>query len=276
MSEPRRTAGASRRTPDDSTPVATADDGGARTSPLAIQLQHVTKSFDGRKVLDDVTLDVREGQAFGLLGRSGTGKSVTLKHIMGLLRPDEGHVLVHGKDVSRLKPRELAEVRRSMGFLFQTAALFDSISVGENVAFPLRRHTDWPDEKIHAVARARLDAVGLADDYDKMPAELSGGMRKRAGLARAMALDPDILLVDEPSAGLDPITSDEIDDLLVRQRESGTTLLMVTHNIPSARHVASELAFLHEGKVIARGTAEELEQSEHELVRAFLRSEGGG
>jgi phospholipid/cholesterol/gamma-HCH transport system ATP-binding protein len=243
---------------------------------VAIRLEHVTKSFDGRKVLDDVTVDVEQGRAFCLLGRSGTGKSVTLKHIMGLLQPDAGRVLVHGHDVPRLARRELAAVRRSMGFLFQNAALFDSITVGENVAFPLRRHTDWPDERIRDVARARLRAVGLERDYDKMPADLSGGMKKRAGLARAMALDPDILLVDEPSAGLDPITSDEIDDLLVQQREKGTTLVMVTHNIPSARHVASELAFLHDGKVIARGTAEELEQSEHELVRTFMRSEGGG
>jgi phospholipid/cholesterol/gamma-HCH transport system ATP-binding protein len=243
---------------------------------VAIRLEHVTKSFDGRKVLDDVTLDVPEGRAFCLLGRSGTGKSVTLKHIMGLLQPDEGRVIVHGKDVPRLKRSELAEVRRSMGFLFQNSALFDSISVGDNVAFPLRRHTDWPDEKIREVARARLESVGLEKDFDKMPSDLSGGMKKRAALARAMALDPDILLVDEPSAGLDPITTGEIDELLVKQKEGGTTLVVVTHNIPSARHVGDELAFLHEGKVIARGTADELERSEHEMVRAFMRSEGGG
>ena len=242
----------------------------------AIQLEHVTKSFDGQKVLDDVTLDVDEGTAFCLLGRSGTGKSVTLKHIIGLLRPDAGHVFVHGKDVAALRGRELSDVRRSMGFLFQSAALFDSITVGENVAFPLRRHTDWPDSKIREVARARLADVGLEDACDKMPAELSGGMQKRAGLARAMALDPDILLVDEPSAGLDPITATEIDDLLVALKKEGTTLVVVTHNIPSARHVADELALLHEGRVVARGTAEELDRSEDKLVRAFMRSEGAG
>jgi phospholipid/cholesterol/gamma-HCH transport system ATP-binding protein len=246
-----------------------------QTAP-AIRLEHVTKSFDGRKVLDDVTLDVHEGQAFCLLGRSGTGKSVTLKHIIGLLQPDAGRVIVHGRDVPRLNRRELAEVRRSMGFLFQNAALFDSITVGENVAFPLRRHTDWPDDRIREVARARLESVGLDRDFDKMPAELSGGMKKRCGLARAMALDPDILLVDEPSAGLDPITADEIDDLLVKQKQEGTTLVVVTHNIPSARHVGDELAVLHDGKVIAQGTARELERSEHEMVRTFMRSEGAG
>jgi phospholipid/cholesterol/gamma-HCH transport system ATP-binding protein len=246
------------------------------TGQPAIRLEHVTKSFNDRKVLDDLTLDVPEGSAFCLLGRSGTGKTVTLKHIIGLVRPDSGHVFVHGKDVPALPRRELSAVRRSMGFLFQGAALFDSITVGENVAFPLRRHTDWSDSKIHEVARAKLGEVGLEDDYDKMPAELSGGMRKRAGLARAMALDPEILLVDEPSAGLDPITAREIDQLLVDLKQQGTTLVVVTHNIPSARHIGDELALLHEGRVIERGTAAELDRSENELVRAFMRAEGTG
>ena len=163
-----------------------------------------------------------------------------------------------------------------MGFLFQNSALFDSITVGENVAFPLRRHTDWPDAKIREVAQSKLDDVGLADEFDKMPSDLSGGMKKRAGLARAMALDPDILLVDEPSAGLDPITGEEIDELLVGLKKKGTTLVIVTHNIPSARHVGDELAMLHEGKLIARGSPEELDRSDNPLVRAFMRSEGGG
>ena len=245
-------------------------------SPAAIRLDGVTKAFNGRKVLDDVRLEVAEGTAFCLLGRSGTGKSVTLKHIIGLLTPDSGRVFVHDKDVSALKGRELSAMRRSMGFLFQNSALFDSISVGENVAFPMRRHTDWSDAKIRDAAAAKLADVGLERDYQKMPADLSGGMKKRAGLARAMALDPDILLVDEPSAGLDPITSREIDDLLVELKQKGTTLVVVTHNIPSARHVGDELAMLHEGRVIAQGTAADLDRSEHEMVRAFMRSEGSG
>jgi phospholipid/cholesterol/gamma-HCH transport system ATP-binding protein len=243
---------------------------------VAIRLEHLSKSFNGRKVLDDVTLDVASGTGFCLLGRSGTGKSVTLKHIIGLMKPDSGRVLVHGADVASLKRRELAAVRRGMGFLFQSAALFDSISVGENVAFPMRRHTDWRDARIREVAQARLADVGLEHDYDKMPADLSGGMRKRAGLARAMALDPDILLVDEPSAGLDPITADEIDRLLVDLKKKGTTLVVVTHNIPSARHIGDELAMLHEGRIVARGTAADLDRSDNELVRAFMRSEGSG
>ena len=242
----------------------------------AIRLDGVSKAFNGRKVLDNVTLDVKPATAFCLLGRSGTGKSVTLKHIVGLLKPDAGHVYVRGKDVPALPTRELADVRKSMGFLFQSSALFDSISVGGNVAFPLRRHTDWSDEKIRSVAKARLTDVGLEKDYDKMPADLSGGMRKRAGLARAMALDPDILLADEPTAGLDPITSDEIDELLLALKKKGTTIVVVTHNIPSARHVGDELAMLHEGRVIAHGTAEELDRSDDDLVRAFMRSENAG
>lgn len=242
----------------------------------AIRFDGVTKAFNGLKILDDVSLDVAPGAGFCLLGRSGTGKSVALKHIIGLLKPDAGRVFVHGRAVNELKGQELAEVRRSMGFLFQSSALFDSISVGENVAFPLRRHTDWTDAKIREVATSKLADVGLEHDYHKMPGDLSGGMKKRAGLARAMALDPDILLVDEPSAGLDPMTAREIDDLLVTLKQKGTTLVVVTHNIPSARHVGDELAFLHEGHVVARGTAAELDQSEDELVRAFMRSQGGG
>ena len=245
-------------------------------SDAAIRLEGVTKAFGTRKVLDDVTRDISRRTGFALLGRSGTGKSVTLKHIIGLMQPDRGRVMVEGKEVSALTGRDLAAVRRGIGFLFQNAALFDSISVGENVAFPLRRHTDLDDGEIRRLAASKLADVGLEKEYDKMPADLSGGMRKRAGLARAMALDPEILLVDEPSAGLDPVTADEIDDLLVKLKNRGTTVVMVTHNIPSARHVADEMAFLHEGKVIARGTAEDLERSEHDLVRTFMRSEGAG
>lgn len=246
------------------------------TTPPAIGLDHLTKSLDGRAVLRDVSLEVPAGTGFCLLGRSGTGKSVTLKHIVGLMRPDTGRVLVHGEDITGLAPRALARVRQRMGFLFQNAALFDSITVGENVAFPLRRHTDWPDARIRETARARLADVGLDGTYERMPADLSGGMRKRAGLARAMALDPDILLVDKPSAGLDPLTSSEIDELLDEQKRRGTTLVVVTHNIPSARRLGDQLAVLHEGRVIASGDVAALDRSDDPLVRAFLRSEGGG
>jgi len=243
----------------------------------AIRLEGVSKSFGALKVLDDITLDVAQGTGFCLLGRSGTGKSVTLKHIMGLMQPDAGRVFVHGTDVTGLKRRELGEVRRGMGFLFQNAALFDSITVGENVAFPMRRHTDWPDDRILETATAKLADVGLADHFDTMPGDLSGGMKKRAGLARAMALDPPILLVDEPTAGLDPITAAEIDALLAALKsQHGTTLVVVTHNIPSARAIGDDLAMLHEGKVIERGPAEALDKSQNQLVREFMRSVGAG
>ena len=228
-------------------------------------------------MLDDLTLDVPEGSAFCLLGRSGTGKTVTLKHIIGLVRPDSGHVFVHGKDVPALPRGELSAVRRSMGFLFQGAALFDSITVGENVAFPLRRHTDWSDSKIHEVARGKSSAeVGLEDDYDKMPAELSGGMRKRAGLARAMALDPESCWSTSrapASIRSPPAKSMSCSSI---SKKKGTTLVVVTHNIPSARHIGDELAMLHEGRVIERGTAAELDRSENELVRAFMRARRRG
>jgi phospholipid/cholesterol/gamma-HCH transport system ATP-binding protein len=245
-------------------------------SDPAIRLDHVTKAFNGRRVLDDVSLEIAAGTAFCLLGRSGTGKSVTLKHIIGLMAPDSGRVLVKGLDVAAVTRRDLSTMRQSMGFLFQNAALFDSISVGENVAFPLRRHTDWADAKIRQVAQAKLTDVGLAQHYDTMPADLSGGMRKRAGLARAMALDPEILLVDEPSAGLDPITSAEITALLTTLKDRGTTLLIVTHDIPGAREIADEIGVLHEGRILDRGTAAALDRSPHELVRRFMRSEGSG
>ena len=242
----------------------------------AIALRHVTKRFGDRLVLDDVSVDVQAGTAFCLLGRSGTGKSVTLRHIIGLVKPDAGEVLVDGEDVSHLPPRELSQVRMRMGFLFQNAALFDSMSVGENVAFPMRRHRKLPEGEVRERVRAKLASVGLERDVDKMPSELSGGMRKRVGLARAMALDPSILLVDEPGAGLDPITTREIDELLVAQKSAGVTLVVVTHNIPSARLVADDMALLHEGRIVAQGTADDLDRNELPLVRAFMQSEGGG
>jgi phospholipid/cholesterol/gamma-HCH transport system ATP-binding protein len=254
-------------------PVAVASAG---TTP-AVRLEHVHKAFGGTRVLDDVSFDVRPGSGFVILGRSGTGKSVTLRHIIGLMKPDRGRVFVEQDEISALEGLELARLRRKIGFLFQNAALFDSISVGENVAFPLRRHTELTDGEIRERSSRKLADVGLAAEYDKMPADLSGGMRKRAGLARALALDPTILLVDEPSAGLDPITADEIDDLLLRLKQDGrTTLVIVTHNIPSAKRLGDELVMLHEGRLIARGTPEGLERSSDPLVRAFMSSHHAG
>jgi phospholipid/cholesterol/gamma-HCH transport system ATP-binding protein len=249
---------------------------GSGPSP-AVRLDGVSKSFGTRRVLDGVSFTVPSGSGFVILGRSGTGKSVTLRHIIGLMRPDAGRVFVESDEISALSGPELSRVRRKIGFLFQNAALFDSISVGENVAFPLRRHTDLSDSEITARAREKLAAVGLPDEFDKMPGALSGGMRKRAGLARALALDPMILLVDEPSAGLDPITADEIDTLLFElKRERGVTLVVVTHNISSARMLGDELLMLHQGLIVAQGTPAELDGSSNEMVRAFMTSRHSG
>jgi phospholipid/cholesterol/gamma-HCH transport system ATP-binding protein len=242
----------------------------------AVKFDHVSKSFGAHAILDDISFEVPAATAFCLLGRSGTGKSVTLRHIVGLVRPDSGRVFVQEQDITHLAGRALADVRKHMGFLFQGAALFDSMSVGENVAFPMRRHTDWSHATIRERAQQKLADVGLDKEFDKMPGDLSGGMRKRAGLARAMALDPKILLVDEPSAGLDPITASEIDELLVKTKAGGTTLVVVTHNIPSARVIGDTFAVLHEGRMLASGTLETLEASQEPLVQAFMASQGGG
>jgi len=241
----------------------------------AVRFDHVSKAFGGRKVLEDVSLEIPEAKAFCLLGRSGTGKSVTLRHIVGLVRPDNGRVFVGERDIATLTGRELADARTHMGFLFQNAALFDSMSVGENVAFPMRRHTDWSDAVIRERATNKLADVGLEKEFNTMPGDLSGGMKKRAGLARAMALDPTLLLVDEPSAGLDPITAGEIEELLVKTKQRGTTLVVVTHNIPSARVIGDAFAVLHEGRILASGTLEALTASEEPIVQAFMRSQGG-
>jgi len=244
---------------------------------VAVQLDRVSKSFGGKHVLQQVSFSVAKGTGVAILGRSGTGKSVTLRTIIGLVRPDSGRVLVDGEDVCGMTREHLNTTRRRIGFLFQTAALFDSITVGENVAFPLRRHTDLKEREIRDKAREKLEQVGLESEYNKMPGALSGGMRKRAGLARAMALDPPLLLVDEPSAGLDPLTTDEIDDLLASLKEDAkTTLVVVTHNITSARKLADRLVMLHEGRVEAEGTIAEFERSDNPLVRAFMTSEHAG
>jgi len=258
-------------------PEPAGDDRGAIQAGPAVRLEGVTKSFGRRKVLDGVSFEVKTGSGFVILGRSGTGKSVTLKNIIGLVRPDAGRVFVGDDEISALEGAELSRVRRKMGFLFQNAALFDSISVGENVAFPMRRHTGLGDKEIRDRVHQKLTAVGLEKEYNKMPGDLSGGMRKRAGLARALALDPQVLLVDEPSAGLDPITADEIDDLLFGLKEvGGTTLIVVTHNIPSAKRLGDELVMLHEGRIVAQGTSDELGRSDNELVRAFMTSQHAG
>ena len=245
-------------------------------SDTVIRLEAISKSFGNRTILDKVSFEVARGTAFCLLGRSGRGKSLTLKHMIGLIKPDSGEIYIEGEPITHLESSELAQVRKRMGFLFQYSALFDSITVGENVAFPLRWHTDMSSSEIRQRATELLDQVGLAADYDKMPTNLSGGMRKRVGLARALALDPPILLVDEPSSGLDPITAVEIDDLLLRMKQhKGTTMVVVTHNIPSAHRIGDELALLENGRIVERGRSDELRASQHDTVRQFMAATGG-
>ena len=254
-----------------------APQAGPQDGIRAIQFDSVSKSFGSRSVLKDISFSVAAGTTFVLLGRSGTGKSVTLKLICGLLKADSGSVIVNGTDITKLESNELAPIRRHIGFLFQSAALFDSISVGENVAFPLRRYTKEADAEIRDHAHGILEQLGLGEEYDSMPGDLSGGMRKRAGLARALAVEPSVLLVDEPSAGLDPITSTEIDELLIDIRTNHhATLVVVTHDIQSARRIADRMAFLDRGHLLAEGTVKELEHSEDQLVRAFMKSQQGG
>jgi phospholipid/cholesterol/gamma-HCH transport system ATP-binding protein len=239
----------------------------------AVRFDDVSKGFDGRRVLDHVSFEVPRGQACCIMGRSGTGKSVTLKLLLGLLKPDEGRIYVNDVQIEAMDSASLVEVRKTIGFLFQYSALFDSLTVGENVAFPLRRHTRMPEGEIAERVRERLAAVGLEAELERMPLELSGGMRKRVGLARALALEPSILLVDEPSSGLDPITTREIDKLLIDLKTSGkTTMVVVTHDVSSARRIGDKLVVLHEGRIVAQGTAQELDQSPDDVVRQFMES----
>jgi phospholipid/cholesterol/gamma-HCH transport system ATP-binding protein len=234
----------------------------------AVRFEHVSKTFDGNTVLDDVSLQVGAGEAFCLLGRSGTGKSVTLKLTIGLMKPDRGKILIQGNDIRMLDSAKLADTRKRVGFLFQNAALFDSISVSENVAFPLRRHTRKSNEEIQATVREKLEEVELGKEGNKMPAQLSGGMKKRAGLARALALDPAILLVHEPSSGLDRITAREIYQLLQDlKKKRNVTLVVVTHDVTGSRQFADRYAVLAQGKIAGCGTAEELAHSDNTLVR---------
>ena len=240
----------------------------------AVELQQVSKSFGEKPILRDVSFQVHAGEALGILGRSGTGKSVTLKLIISLLKPEQGQIWIEGEDITGLHAQGLSRVRRKMGFLFQGAALFDSLTLYENLALPLLRLTSKSPAQVEVIIERVLREVGLADDKQRMPSELSGGMRKRAGLARALVLEPRILLVDEPSSGLDRITASEIDELLLREKvERRTTLIVVTHDVRGARRLADRIAVLDQGRLIADGTVEEVQHSENEIARSLCRSE---
>jgi phospholipid/cholesterol/gamma-HCH transport system ATP-binding protein len=243
----------------------------SESKTIAVEFKHVMKSFGAKRVLDDVSFHVDQGQALCLLGRSGTGKSVTLKLIMALMRPDSGEVWVDQDNVVGMGEKHLSLVRKKLGYLFQDAALFDSLTLYENLALPLNRLTKKSREEIDDVVHRVLTDVGLGTDGTKFPSALSGGMRKRAGLARALVLEPKILLADEPSSGLDRITAAEIDELLIRRKtEHGTALIIVTHDVPGARRVADRIAVLDKASLAAFGSVDEVSQSENEVARKLI------
>jgi len=242
------------------------------SNSAAIAFREVSRSFGGRVVLNNVSFEVAPGEAFCLLGRSGMGKSVTLKLAIGLMQPDAGAIYVENDNIVGMDEDGLSKVRSRIGFLFQSAALFDSFSLHDNLAVPLKRFWEKkPDEEIETIIQKNLDDVGLGKDGRKMPAELSGGMRKRAGLARALMLDPSILLIDEPVSGLDRVTASEIDDLLLRVRKrDNTTMLIVTHDTREARRVGDRVGVLDNGNLIAVGSMDELATNKSALVRALV------
>lgn len=237
-----------------------------------IRVEHIVKKYGDRTVLDAIDLDVRKGETLVIMGGSGSGKSTLLRIMTGSIRPDGGNVIVSGTSICSMDDAQLAEYRKhDIGLLFQSGALFNSMSVHDNVALPLREHTDLAESTIDVVVKIKLELVGLREHGDKMPAELSGGMKKRAGLARAMALDPKILFYDEPSAGLDPVTSAEIDELIIDLNEKlGITSVVVTHEMDSARRVADRMVLLDRGKFIVSGTPDEMFGSEDPLTKQFM------
>ena len=237
-----------------------------------ISLQHVYKAFGGREVLRDMSIDIEKGESVVIVGGSGTGKSVTLKHIIGLLQPDKGHVLVDGQDLCCMRSVDLNRFRQRFGMAFQEGALFDSMSVFENVAFPLRRHTKMKEEEIRARVEECLEDVHLHNVEKKRPSELSGGMRRRVGFARAISLQPKILLFDEPTTGLDPVISDVIAELICEMDQKlGTTTVTITHDMKVAFKVADRVAMLFEGHIIESGTPEEFQRSTNPIVQQFIR-----
>lgn len=240
-------------------------------------MKDIHKSFKDKSVLRGVNLKVKKGESLVVIGGSGSGKSVLLKHIIGLLKPDKGSVMVDSTDISKLDEDGLNEIRKKFGMLFQSAALFDSMKVWENVGFGLKRHTSMTDEEIKEIAVQKLRKVGLVGVEEVMPSELSGGMRKRVGLARAIALEPEILLYDEPTTGIDPILADAINDLIIKMREElDITSVAITHDMKSAYKIADTIAMLYNGVIIAVGSPEEIQDASDPVVRQFVEGRAVG
>ncbi len=236
-----------------------------------IRLIDIHKSFGKQKVLNGLHLDIEDGKTTVIIGKSGGGKSVLLKHIIGLLKPDKGQVLVDDVDITKLNDKGLNEIRKKFGMLFQEAALFDSMTVGENIAFPLREHTKMKDNEIKEIVADRLMAVGLRGIEDKMPSELSGGMKKRVGLARAIAMHPHIVLFDEPTTGLDPVMTEAINQLIIEtQKNYNLTCIVISHDIGSIFKIGHRIAMLYEGEIIEYGAPEEIQSSQDPITVQFL------
>jgi phospholipid/cholesterol/gamma-HCH transport system ATP-binding protein len=242
-----------------------------------IQLTGVHKAFGTKQVLRGVDLDIERGETMVIIGGSGSGKSVLIKHVIGLLDPDQGNILIDGEDLCALSAAQLARMRQRFGMLFQGAALFDSMPVWQNVGFALLQHTDLPKKRVREVAQEKLELVGMPDVLELMPAELSGGMRKRVGLARAIAMDPEILLYDEPTTGLDPIMADVINRLIRSlQAQLNVTSVVITHDMVSAYHVGDRLAMLYKGEIIETGTPDQMRTSDNAVVHQFVTGSSEG
>ena len=257
--------------PESSATASTENFSGENGGP-AVVIRGLHKSFGKQIVLNGVNLTVKSGETLAMLGRSGTGKSVLLKLIIGLQKPDSGSILVQGQEISSLDLQEMTDIRKKMGFLFQGAALYDSLSVEQNIAFPLKRHTEMTKSERRDRVKELLANVGMESALKKMPGDISGGMQKRVGLARALALKPSILLLDEPTAGLDPITSGEIDELILKlQEEHDMASVVVTHDLLSAKTIADRIALLHEGNVLIEGSFQDLSKSDDKFVLEFMK-----
>jgi len=242
-----------------------------------IKIEELRKSLDGKLVLDGVDLEIQKGETLVIIGRSGCGKSVLLKHIVGLLSPDSGRVIIDNNDISKMSGKALNELRTRIGVLFQGAALFDSITVGENVGFSLTEHRRMKPKDVARIVHEKLELVGLEGAAAKMPAELSGGMKKRVGLARALATDPDFVLYDEPTTGLDPIMADTINDLIVELKNKlEVTSVAVTHDMTSAYKIGDRIAMLYNGKIIFAGTPEEVRNTQDKVIHQFITGSAKG
>lgn len=242
-----------------------------------IGIRGLKKSFGRHRVLDSLDLDIERGETLVVIGRSGCGKSVLLKHITGLVKPDAGAILFEGEDMTRFDRKKLFQMRMHFGMLFQSSALFDSMTVGENVALPLRKHSSMGEDEIVRIVGAKLELVGLTGVQNQYPAEMSGGMKKRIGLARAVAMNPQVVLYDEPTTGLDPIMADVINELIrTLQRELRVTSVVVTHDIKSAYRVGDRIAMLHEGRIVYSGTPDDVRRSDDPVIRQFVEGRAEG